>query len=79
MSCLKDQHLEDVPLGSLVFPSSSARRSGNGGYVLEGNTRCVKDDAEIFPAIMINPCQGLLATPTGLKKLGRYSLVAVVK
>jgi len=79
MAVLKDQFLEDIPPGSLVFPSSSARKSGHGGYVLEGNTRCVKDDSEIFPAIMINPRAGTMVTPTGLKNLGRYSLVSVMK
>lgn len=79
MATLKDQFLEDIPPGSLVFPSSSARKSGNGGYVLEGNTWCVKDDSEIFPAIMINPRAGTMVTPTGLKNLGGYSLVSVMK
>ncbi len=79
MSYLKDQLLEDIQPGSLVFPSASARKSGNGGYVLEGNTRCVKDDSEIFPAIVVNPRAGTMVTPTGLKNLSRYSLVSVMK
>lgn len=79
MSYLKDAHLSDVQSGSLIFPSSGARRSGNGGYLLKGETRCVKNDADIFPAIVINPREGLLATPTGLKFMSEYSLVSVVK
>ena len=80
MATLKDQYLEDIPPGSLVFPSAAARKSGHGGYLLlEGNTRCVKDDSEIFPAIVINPRAGTMVTPTGLKNLGRYSLVSVMK
>jgi hypothetical protein len=79
MVALKDQYLEDIPSGSLVFPSSCARKRGNGGYLLEGNTRCVKDDSQIFPAIVINPRAGTLVTPTGLKNIGRYSLVSVMK
>lgn len=79
MATLKDQYLEDIPPGSLVFPSYSARKHGNGGYELDSNTRWVKDDSEIFPAIVINPRAGTLMTPTGLKKIGRYSLVSVMK
>ena len=79
MAVLKDQYLEDIPPGSLVFPSAAARKSGHGGYLLEGNTRCVKDDSEIFPAIVINPRAGTMVTPIGLKNLGRYSLVSVMK
>lgn len=84
MARLKDCYLEDVPQGSLVFPSSSARESGNGGYLLElegvsSSKRHIKNDSEIFPAVMINPRTGTLVTPTGLKNLSRHSLVAVVK
>lgn len=79
MSCLKDMHLSDVQPGSLVYPSSSARRSGNGGYRFEGETRCVKDDSEIFPAIAIDPFKGLLVTPTGVKAISRHCLIAVEK
>ena len=79
MSYLKDAHLEDVPIGSLVFQSSSARATGNGGYLLDGFKVCVKDDSQLFPAIVINPRSGLLATPTGLKCLSRWSLISVVK
>lgn len=79
MGYLRDTLLEYVQPGSLVYPSSSARRSGNGGYRFEGETRCVKDDSEIFPAIAIDPFKGLLATPTGVKAISRHCLVAVEK
>lgn len=78
MGYLKDTYLNDVHPGSLVYPSSSARTSGNGGYLLDGETRCAKSDSEIFPAIVINPRQGLLVTPTGLKILSKYSLISVM-
>jgi len=76
-----DLHLEDVPIGSLVFPSSSARTSGNGGYMLEDGypRHHIKNDSEIFPAIVLDPRKGTLVTPTGLKSIGRYSLVSVMK
>lgn len=76
---LKDTYLSDVQPGALVYPSSSARKSGHGGYVFDGETRCVKSDSEIFPAIVINPYRGLLATPTGVKALSKHSLISVVK
>lgn len=79
MSYLRDSYLDEVQPGSLIYPSSSARKSGHGGYVFDGETRCVKNDAEIFPAIVINPHRGLLATPTGVKALSKYSLISVVK
>lgn len=79
MGYLKDTYLNDVQPGSLIYPSSGARRSGNGGYLLDGETRCVKDDSEIFPAIVINPRQGLLLTPSGMKFLSKYSLISVMK
>lgn len=80
MSRFTDIYLEEVPQGSLVYPSSSARQSGNGGYMLDGlgANRLVKD-SDIFPAVVINPSKGTLVTPTGLKNLARYSLVSVMK
>ena len=80
MSRFTDIYLSEVPQGSLVYPSSSARQSGNGGYMLEGlgANRLVKD-SDIFPAVVINPSKGTLVTPTGLKNLARYSLVSVMK
>jgi hypothetical protein len=80
MSHFTDIYLEEVPQGSLVYPSSSARQSGNGGYMLEGlgANRLVKD-SDIFPAVVINPSKGTLVTPTGLKNLARCSLVSVMK
>lgn len=80
MLSLVDSRLEDIRPGSLVYPSSSARKSGNGGYILEdvypGHHIA---DSEIFPAIVINPRKGILVTPTGLRSIGRYSLVSVMK
>jgi hypothetical protein len=81
MSRFTDIYLSEVPQGSLVYPSSSARQSGNGGYMLEGlgANRFVNNDSDIFPAVVINPSKGTLVTPTGLKNLARYSLVSVIK
>ena len=78
---LVDAQLENVPTGSLVYPSSSARKSGNGGYMLEDGypRHHIKNDSEIFPAIVIDPRKGTLATPTGLKSIGRFCLVSVMK
>ena len=80
MNNFSDTYLGDTLPGSLVYPSSSARQSGNGGYMLEGlgANRLVKD-SDIFPAVVINPSKGTLVTPTGLKNLARYSLVSVMK
>lgn len=80
MNNFSDIYLSDVQQGSLVFPSESARESGNGGYMLEGlgSDRWVKD-SDIFPAVVINPLKGTLVTPTGLKNLARHSLVSVIK
>jgi hypothetical protein len=79
MARLKDTYLSDVQPGELIYPSSSARKSGHGGYLLDGETRCVGNDSEIFPAIVINPHRGLLATPTGMKALSKHSLISVMK
>jgi len=81
MTVLIDTHLEDIRPGSLVYPSSSARKSGNGGYMLEDvyARHHIANDSEIFPAIVINPRKGTLVTPTGLKSIGPYSLVSVMK
>lgn len=81
MNNLSDMYLSDIPPGSLVYPSSSARQSGHGGYILEGlgPNLCVAKDSDIFPAVVINPLKGTLVTPTGLKNLARYSLVSVIK
>jgi len=76
---LVDSRLQDVPCGTLVFPSSSARKSGHGGYLFEGNTKCVTNDSEIFPAIVLNPRAGVMVTPTGLRNISRDSLVSVLK
>ena len=79
MASLVDIHVENVQPGSLVFPSSSARESGNGNYgVGMGNNSWLKD-SEIFPAILVDPIKGTLLTPIGLKSIGRYSLVSVMK
>jgi len=81
MSRFTDIYLEEVPQGSLVYPSLHAQRSGNGNYILEsgGGRSYVKKDSDIFPAVVINPSKGTLVTPTGLKNLARYSLVSVMK
>lgn len=80
MNNFSDIYLSDVQQGSLVFPSRSARESGNGGYMLEGlgPDRWVKD-SDIFPAIVVNPSKGTMVTPTGMKRIGKYSLVSVMK
>jgi len=80
MSRFTDIYLEEVPQGSLVYPSSSARQSGNGGYMLDGlGANRLAKDSDIFPAVVINPSKGTLVTPAGLKNLARYSLVSVMK
>ena len=81
MNNFSDTYLGDTLPGSLVYPSSSARQSGNGGYMLEGlgTNRFVNNDSDIFPAVVINPSKGTLVTPTGLKNIARYSLVSVMK
>lgn len=62
-----------------MFPSSSARKSGNGNYVLNGiiGRYAHVKDSDIFPAIVVEPKKGKLITPTGMKNLDRYSLVSV--
>lgn len=78
---LVDTRLEDVLPGTLVYPSSSARTSGNGGYMLEDGypRNHVRNDSDIFPAIVIEPRRGTMITPTGLQTLSRHSLVSVMK
>ena len=77
----KDIYLEEVPQGSLVYPSLHAQRSGNGNYILDsgGGRSYVKKDSDIFPAVVINPRTGTLLTPTGLKTIFPTSLVSVMK
>lgn len=82
MSHLVDAYLEDVPPGSLIFPSTSARKSGHGDYCLKGPSglqQRVKNDSDIFPAIVINPAAGVVLTPTGIQNLDHNSFVSVMK
>jgi len=82
MSYLVDTYLEDVPPGSLVFPSSAARKFGHGDYCLKGPgglQQRVKNDSDIFPAIVINPAAGVVLTPMGIQNLGHNSFVSVMK
>ena len=81
MSRFTDIYLEEVPQGSLVYPSLHAQRSGNGNYILEsgGGRSYVKKDSDIFPAGVINPLKGTVLTPTGLKTIFPTSLVSVMK
>ena len=81
MARLKDIHLCDVPKGSLVYPSSGARTSGRGGYnvYLEKGIQNVPDDSQLFPGVLIDPKKGTMVTPTGIKSIGPYCLVSVLK
>jgi hypothetical protein len=79
MSRFTDIYLEEVPQGSLVYPSCHAQQRGHGNYILDGGVSHTKNDSDIFPALVINPRTGILLTPTGLKNIGPYALVSVMK
>lgn len=81
MSRLKDAYIADVPLGSLMYPSASARNNCAGGnYYLEDLMKFVSD-SEIFPAVVIPGKYKTFVqvlTPTGIHTMSKFSMVSYI-
>jgi hypothetical protein len=73
---LRDIYLNDTTRGFMVYPSSSARQSGNGGYG-EKVTHKTLRDSEIFPALVLDPLTGQVLTPSGIRFIFPSSLVSI--
>jgi hypothetical protein len=73
---LRDIYLNDTTRGFMVYPSSSARKSGNGGYTELPLHRTLRD-SELFPALVLDPIAGKLLTPSGVRSIFPNSLVSI--
>ena len=74
----KDSRIEDLPTGSLLFPSQCARESpGGGNYYCTERRECLKDH-QVFPAILLDPRDGKVTTPTGIQFLGSTATVSIL-
>jgi hypothetical protein len=78
----RDAYIADIPTGSLMYPSSSARNACKGGnYYLEDLMSFVSD-SEIFPAIVIPGKYETFVqvlTPTGIHTMSKFSMVSYEK
>jgi hypothetical protein len=79
---LHDAYIVDIPVGSLMYPSTDARNSCKGGnYYLEDLMKFASD-SDIFPALVIpgqyNTFVQVL-TPTGIHTMSKFSMVAYEK
>jgi hypothetical protein len=82
MKKLRDAYIADIPMGSLMYPSTDARNNCKGGnYYLEDLMKFVSD-SDIFPALVIpgqyNTFVQVL-TPTGIHTMSKFSMVAYEK
>lgn len=75
----KDAYIGDIPMGTLVYPSTCVRASGkSGNYYLE-NLLSFVDDIDIFPAVILSGCTETytkILTPTGVHMVSKFSLVS---
>jgi len=78
----RDAYISDVPMGSLMYPSTDAQNSCKGGnYYLEDLMSFVSD-SEIFPAIVIPGKYETFVqvlTPTGIHTMSKFSMVSYEK
>jgi len=78
----RDAYIFDVPMGSLMYPSTDAQNSCKGGnYYLEDLMSFVSD-SEIFPAIVIPGKYETFVqvlTPTGIHTMSKFSMVSYEK
>jgi len=73
---LRDIYLNNTTRGCMVYPSSSARRQGTGGYTDTIKNKTFRD-SELFPALVLDPIAGQLLTPSGVRSISPYSLVSI--
>jgi hypothetical protein len=73
---LRNVYLNDTRRGFMVYPSSSARRQGGGGYIEMPSHKTLRD-SELFPALVLDPIAGRLLTPTGVRSISPHSLVSI--
>jgi len=82
MKNLRDTYIANIPMGSLMYPSSDARNNCKGGnYYLEDLMRFV-GDSEIFPAMVIPGKYDTFVqvlTPTGIHTMSKFSMVSYEK
>lgn len=78
MVSLRDVSLRTVPVGSVVFPSSVARRDCDSRYYLDDLMRFAPN-CDVFPALVLPSATSTfvtLLTPTGIHELSRHAHVA---
>jgi hypothetical protein len=73
-----DAHVIDLPRGTLLFPSRHARESPGGGNYLCSERNAFMKDHQVFPAILLNPRNGTIVTPTGIHTIGTSATVSVL-
>ena len=76
MPWLKNIYLENTVVGNLVYPSTNSSKSANGGNYMERGGSRPTPDSHLFPAIVLDPRQGRILTPTGIRYLSGWSLVS---
>lgn len=76
---LVDVRLSEVPIGSLIFPSQTARESPGGGNYYCTERQSFMKDHQVFPAILLDPQSGKVTTPVGIQYLGGTSTVSVIR
>jgi hypothetical protein len=76
---LMDVRLSEVPTGSLIFPSQTARESPGGGNYYCTERRSFMKDHQVFPAILLDPQSGKVTTPVGIQYLGGTAYVSVIR
>ena len=75
---LIDTELHRCLNGTLVFPSSKAREDPRGGGYVNHEFAPIPDK-ELFPAIVLDWYIGQLLTPTGVRRISKYSVVSRLK
>jgi hypothetical protein len=78
---LKDKYMERVPVGTIVFPSASARKNPRGGGYEDAVTSRPLNDKDVFPALVISIDHQKRSVkvlgPSGLHEISKYCLVSV--
>lgn len=82
MKSLRDAYAADVPVGSMMYPSSTVRKSSKeGNYYLE-DLMSFAPDADIFPAVVVENSGKTfmqVLTPTGVHTMSKFSLISYEK
>lgn len=79
---LRDAYAADVPVGSMMYPSSVVLKGSKGGnYYLE-DLLSFAPDADIFPAVVVENSGKTfmqILTPTGVHAISKFSLISYEK